>query len=107
MKFLNRLGLLSILSLALVTACEKVPDLPFYNLGVEPVLTSSAATVAPIPADSNKSVLTLDWTSPQYATDSATVRFIVQVDSSGRNFSKAVSKELTGVLTTSFLAKEL
>jgi hypothetical protein len=107
MKFLNRLGLLTILSLALVTACEKVPDLPFHNMGVEPVLSASSATVAPIPADSNKSVLTLDWTSPQYATDSATVRFIIQVDSSGRSFSKAVEKEVIGVLTTSFLAKEL
>jgi starch-binding outer membrane protein SusE/F len=107
MKFLNRLGLLTILSLALVTACEKVPDLPFHNMGVEPVLSASAATVAPIPADSNKSVLTLDWTSPQYATDTATFRFIIQVDSTGRNFSKAVSKEVIGDRSASFLAKEL
>jgi hypothetical protein len=52
-------------------------------------------------------VLTLDWTSPDYATDSANTKYIIQVDSTGRNFSKAVSKEVIGQRSASFLAKEL
>jgi starch-binding outer membrane protein SusE/F len=107
MKFLNKIMLLAVTILFMVSACEKVPDLPFHPDGIESVLSSSATTLAPLPADSNKTVLTLDWTSPEYATDSATVRFIVQIDSAGRNFSKATSKELIGSRTLSLTAKEL
>jgi len=107
MKFLNKIMLLAVTVLIMVSACEKVPDLPFHEDGIESVLSSSAATLAPLPADSNKTVLTLNWTSPEYATDSATFRFIVQIDSAGRNFSKATSKELIGTRTLSLTAKEL
>jgi starch-binding outer membrane protein SusE/F len=107
MKFLNKIGLLAVAILMMVSACEKVPDLPFHNEGIEPVLSSSATTLAPIAADSNKTVLTLDWTSPLYATDSATFKFIVQIDSAGRNFSKATSKEVIGDRQLSLTAKEL
>ncbi len=95
------------LSLLVVTACDKVDDLPFYTEGSEPTLTTSATTIAPVPADSNKTVLVLDWTSPNYASDTATYKYIIEVDSSGRNFSKAVRKEVIGERSASFLAKEL
>jgi len=107
MKFLNKIMLLAVTILFMVSACEKVPELPFHPDGIESVLSSSATTLAPLPADSNKTVLTLDWTSPEYSTDTATVRFIVQIDSAGRNFSKATSKELIGKRTLSLTAKEL
>ena len=107
MKFLNKIGLLAVTIFFMVSACEKVPDLPVYNEGIESVLSSSAATLAPLPADSNKTVLTLNWTSPEYASDSATYKYIVQIDSAGRNFSKATSKEIIGTRTMSLTAKEL
>lgn len=107
MKFLNKIGLLAVTIFFMVSACEKVPDLPVYNEGIESVLSSSAATLAPLPADSNKTVLTLNWTSPEYAADSATYKYIVQIDSAGRNFSKATSKEIIGARTMSLTAKEL
>jgi len=107
MKFLNKIGLLAVTIFFMVSACEKVPELPVYNEGIESVLSSSAATLAPLPADSNKTVLTLNWTSPDYASDSATYKYIVQIDSAGRNFSKATSKEIIGTRTMSLTAKEL
>jgi hypothetical protein len=107
MKLLQRTGILAMLSLLVVTACDKVDDLPFYTEGSEPTLTTSATTIAPVPADSNKTVLVLDWTSPNYASDTATYKYIIEVDSSGRNFSKAVRKEVIGERSASFLAKEL
>lgn len=107
MKFLNKIGLLAVSILIMVSACEKVPDLAVYTKGTETVLTSSATTLAPIAADSNKTVLTLDWTSPLYATDSATYKYIVQIDSAGRNFSKATSKEVIGNRQLTMTAKEL
>jgi hypothetical protein len=107
MKFLNKIGLLAVTIFFMVSACEKVPDLPVYNEGIESVLSSSAATLAPLPADSNKTVLTLNWTSPEYAADSATYKYIVQIDSAGRNFSKATSREVIGARSISLTAKEL
>jgi hypothetical protein len=63
----NIKGYLAAAMLMLAAACEKVPDLPFYGNGTEPVLTASATTVAAVPADSNKVALSLGWTSPNYA----------------------------------------
>lgn len=95
-------GLITILA-----ACNKVADLPYYDNGIAPVLTASAATVAPAAADSNKVALTLDWTYPKYATDTNNIKYTIDIDSTGKNFSKATSKVVMGSMSTSFTAKEL
>ena len=100
-------GILAAGMLLLATACEKLPVLPVYTEGVDPVLTTSSTTIAPVPADSNKTALTLNWTNPSYASDSTTFKYIVEIDSAGRNFSKAVSREVTGSRSLSMTAKEL
>lgn len=88
-------------------ACHKVDDLPHYDNGSAPVLTASSATVAPAPADSNNVALTLNWTYPDYATDTNNIKYVVEIDSTGKNFAKASTKQIIGTLSTSFLAKEL
>jgi starch-binding outer membrane protein SusE/F len=99
--------LLVLFTAAIFTACKKAETLPFYATGDAPVLTSSVTSVAPAPADSNNTVLSLTWTDPQYATDSNTVKYVVQIDSAGKNFSNPYSKEITAALGTSFIAKDL
>lgn len=89
------------------TACDKVDDLPFYNNGKAPVLTASAATIAPVAADSNKVALTLNWSYPEYATDTNNVKYIIEIDSTGKNFAKASKKEVIASLKTDFIAKDL
>jgi len=106
MKIINKVWFLALAVIA-YAACDKVDDLPLYSAGTTPVLTSSASSVAPVPVDSNKTVLTLNWTNPTYATDSSNQKFLLQVDSTGRNFSKAVTKEIMGDLSYSYIAKEL
>jgi hypothetical protein len=93
--------------LLMAVACEKAADLPLYSDGKEPVLTASATAIAPTPADSNNVALTLSWTSPEYSTDSLKYKYIVQVDSAGRNFSKAISREMSGSRSLQMTAKEL
>ena len=88
-------------------ACEKVGPLAVYKNGVSATLQASATTVAPKVADSLTTALTLTWTDPQYATDAKTVKYIVQVDSAGRNFSNAASIVLTNKTSYSFVAKDL
>jgi len=92
---------------AFFTACEKVEDLPNYNLGNPVVLSASATTIAFQAADSDKTALTLNWTFPHYATDSANMKYIVEIDSTGRNFAGEVTRIVTKKLSTSFTAKEL
>jgi hypothetical protein len=106
MKIINKVWFLA-LAVIVYAACDKVDDLPLYTSGTAPVLSSSVSTVAPLPADSNKEVLTVNWTNPSYATDSANQKFLLQIDSTGRNFSKAVTIELLGDLSYTFIAREL
>lgn len=90
------------------TACDKVPDLPFYPKGTAPALTASATTVAPAPADSNKTALALTWSNPKYAVpDSSTVKYTIEIDSTGKNFTNSYTKIVSGGSGTSFTAKEL
>ena len=104
-SILNFIVLLT--GVAFFTACEKVADLPNYNVGNPVILSASATTVAPQPADSDKTALTLNWTFPHYATDSANMKYIIEMDSTGRNFAGEVTRTVTKKLNTSFTAKEL
>ncbi len=88
-------------------ACNKVDDLPFYSNGKAPVLSSSATSIAPLTADSNKVAVTFSWTWPEYATDSSNQKFIIEIDSSGRNFSKKATFEVKGTMSKALLAKEI
>ncbi len=90
-----------------LAACDKVDSLPYYNSGTASTLALSTTTLTPAPSDSDNIALTVNWTNPGYAIDSATAKYVVQIDSAGRNFTKAVSKTVTGALSTTFTAKDL
>jgi starch-binding outer membrane protein SusE/F len=92
---------------AILTACDKKDTLRIFGTGTAPVLISSATTVAPVAADSNKTALTLSWSSPNYATDSTNMKYTVEIDSTGKNFSKETTKVVMATLGTTFTAKEL
>jgi starch-binding outer membrane protein SusE/F len=85
----------------------KVDALPVYQLGVSPVLTSSVTTVAPTIADTSNAVVTFSWTNPKYSNDSATTKYILQVDSTGKNFANPQSKTVFGVLNTPLSGRDL
>jgi hypothetical protein len=107
MKYILKLFVALFMVAALFSACDKVDDLPVYSDGSAPVLSSSKSTVAVIPADSSNTAISFSWTNPQFAQDTAKYKYVLQVDSAGRNFSKAASKVVTGSLGTSLTGKEL
>jgi hypothetical protein len=107
MKKLMKLLLLSGVVSLLYTACDKVDDLPYYDKGTASVLSTSVTTLAPPAADSNKTVLSLNWTYPNYATDSSNIKYVIEIDSAGKNFKNAASKVVIKSLTASYTAKEL
>jgi hypothetical protein len=106
MKLRNIL-MLFMVAVAGFTACDKLEDLPVYGAGIDPVMTASATTIAASPTDSLKDVLTLDWSDPKYATDTTNVKFLVQIDSAGRNFSRASVREVMAKRTTTYTARDL
>src|ERR1700735_2030138 len=87
-------------------ACTKMTNQYFGN-GSTPTMSVSTTTLTPTPADSSNNVLAISWTNPHYATDSATELYTIQIDSSGRNFSKAVSIAVSGALADSLTAKQI
>jgi hypothetical protein len=91
----------------ILTACEKAQSLPLYGSGTSTVLSASSANIAPLPADSNKTALTLNWTAPNHATQPESIKFTIEIDTTGKNFSKPFTRIVSGVLSTSFIAKEL
>jgi starch-binding outer membrane protein SusE/F len=104
--------LLFLAGIVVLSSCQKMYDktdsLPLYaNAGTNSVLTASSASIAPAVADSNNTVLTLNWTNPNYAVDSSTVKYIVEIDSTGRNFAKKITRTVIGKLNTTFTGSQI
>jgi starch-binding outer membrane protein SusE/F len=106
MKIIYKIFMLAAITTLVFTACDKVDKLPSHGLGTAPVLSSSSTTIAPAAADSNNIAFTLSWSFPNYATDSAKTKYVIEVDSTGRNFAKAISRTVSGALSYGFIAKE-
>lgn len=107
MKYLSKLFLGLTFVTGFFSCIKKVPDLPFFKNGTATQLTSSTNMISTAPADSNKSVLTLSWTDPKYAQDSSLYKFVVEIDSTGRNFAKEYKLTLNGARDTSFTGKQI
>lgn len=107
MKQLFKITSLLFAAVLFLSACNKVADLPLYQNGKASQLTTNATTIAPEPKDSLTEIVTFNWTFPGYATEEAKTKYILQIDSAGRNFSKAISTEYIGTLKRTFLAKDL
>lgn len=107
MKYFSKIFIAALAVITVFAACDKVADLQSYANGTATTLTASTATIAAVPADSNKVGLTLSWTNPKYASDSTTFKYVIEIDSTGRNFSKAVSKTVIGAFSTTYTNKEL
>ncbi|MCW3089114.1 MAG: SusF/SusE family outer membrane protein [Ferruginibacter sp.] len=107
MKNIFKLLLLATGILFMYSSCKKVDELPFYSNGKAPVLSSSSTDIKPTPADSNKVVASFSWTNPEYATDSSTQKFVLEIDSAGRNFSKSTSRIAVGKPSISFTGVQL
>jgi hypothetical protein len=94
--------IITVLSIALFSACKKDKLATVAQNATAPVLSNPAdgTSVAVTIADSAQ-VLTISWQKPDYGV-SAVVNYFVQVDSAGKNFSKyVVLGNLTSVTTMS------
>jgi len=90
-----------------LASCNKVEDLKVYDNGKTPALSASTVIIAPLPADSNNTVLSLSWTKANHATSSDNIKYTIEIDSAGKNFSRAFVRVVANTLSTTFTAKEL
>ena len=107
MKSTINVIIMVILGFLVIPGCTKVADLPYYSNGTAPDLGVSSVNIVPTVADSNKTVLTLTWSDPKYATDSTHRKFIIEIDSTGKNFAKAATKTIVKNLSATFTGREL
>ena len=89
------------------SGCTKVEDLKYYDKGTPVNLTASKTTVALTRADSTSPVVSFAWTDPKYGTDTSNYKFVVEIDSAGRQFSNSVKRVVTGQRSTAFTGREL
>lgn len=106
MKLINKTLSLFVAAAMLFASCEKKEDLTTFANGTAPVVSAVSTTVAPIAADSNKFSLVLNWTDPKHAQDPKLYKYVIEIDSANRNFSKAYTRTVIGKLTDSIVAKE-
>ncbi len=90
-----------------LNACQKAEVLPYYASGTDIALQASSTTVKPAVADSLNKVLTLSWSSPHFATDSTTYKFVVEIAPTGTNFALPATYTVNGALSLSFTGNEL
>ena len=113
MKNIIKLFIEGLMLTGFITACSKIDNLhkedplPLYQKGKSPVLSSSATTVAPTLADTSNTVISFNWTNPEYANDSSTTKYVVEIDTAGGSFLNPSSKTVNGILSTSFTGREL
>jgi starch-binding outer membrane protein SusE/F len=88
-----------------ITSCDKAQDLVIASNGNAPTLSSSAS-FTPTAADSSTGKLNINWTDPKYANDPTTTRYELQIDSTGRNFTRATKRVVIGKLTEAIIAKD-
>ena len=107
MKFINKFLLLTLLVTMAIAGCRNVGDLPFYDKGTPVTLVANKTDVTPTVADSSSEVVRFSWSDPKYALDSNKQKFILEIDSTGRNFAKKVTKEVIGAKSVGLDGREL
>ena len=106
MKNINKFLMMLTVAITLFASCTKVEDLPVYSTGGDVTLTANKTAVTTAPADSNNIAITFNWSDPKFSTVNSNQKFVIQIDSAGRNFSKAVSRSVNAAFTSSFTGKE-
>lgn len=112
-KILSKIFLVTML-VSLFASCKKEENKVYFEGGTAPVLTASS-TAALVLLDANKAntAIKFSWTNPNYmfntGVSSQDVNYILQVDTTGSNFSNPNIQEvaISKNLDVTFTVKEL
>ncbi len=97
-----------------LSSCEKDENKIYFEGGTAPVLTASSTTAMTLlPANQNNLAVKFNWTNPEYrfttGISSQDVTYVMQVDTTGANFSSPGLQEVSIAkeLSVTFTVKEL
>jgi len=101
-------------SAGILISCKKDENKVYYEGGTNPALSvSSSNALVLLPANATQTALTFNWTNPNYqfntGVSSQNVTYILQIDTTGSNFSNPGIQEasISSNLSTSMTVKEL
>lgn len=114
MKNIIKLLFGTIFTAAIMLSCKKDENQVFFEGGTNPVLTvSSTANLFLDSTKKNTIALTFNWTNPNYkfntGNSSQNVTYILQVDTTGSNFTNPAIQEtsIANDLSASFTVKQI
>ena len=107
MKYIIKTGFLTLVLAVILSACNKVGPLQLFGSGTPVTLIPSSTEINPAPGDSNKIVAFFTWNDPNYATASSNQKFTLEIDSTGRNFSKEIVTTVVGKQKITFTGQQL
>lgn len=114
MKNMIKLLLGTCFTAAVLLSCKKDENKVYFEGGTNPVLTvSSSANLFLDSTKKNTTALTFNWTNPNYTFNtgisSQTVTYIMQVDTTGSNFTNPNIQEtsISADLTAAFTVKQI
>ena len=112
-KIVKQLFFLSLL-VAFFASCKKEENQLVYTGGTPPVLTASSTSAMTLDSNfKNNTAITFTWTNPNYqfntGISSQDVNYILQVDTTGANFTSPLRQEVSipKELSVSFTIKDL
>lgn len=102
-------NILNYLSVLLVMAglfsCQKEMDpLPYYETGAGTDMAMSTNTVALSAANAGQNVVTFNWGNPQFATDTANYKYVIEIAPKGTNFANPLVLTKVGGINGSVAA---
>jgi starch-binding outer membrane protein SusE/F len=114
MKNMIKIMFGTLFTAAILFSCKKDENKVYFEGGTNPVLkVSSSANLFLDSTKKNTTALTFNWTNPEYkfntGISSQTVTYILQIDTTGSNFSNPSIQEtsISADLTTSFTVKQV
>ncbi|MCB0633039.1 MAG: SusE domain-containing protein [Saprospiraceae bacterium] len=97
---------LLVLVVLLLAGCEKDEVQAIYSGGTAPTLSASASDILMTPADTARTVLSLNWTDPNYTVDGErsthAVNYTVNIDLASNNFTAPKQITVTDQNSLSF-----
>jgi hypothetical protein len=97
----------SIIGVGFPACVKKVANTFYQNGSSTSVLTASATTLTLTAADSMNNAISFTWTNPHFATDSASERYVLQIDSAGHGFAQPATVVTSGALSDSLTGKQI
>lgn len=98
MKNISKFAFLFLLFTAIVWSCKKDENKNYFEGGTAPVLTANTTAIPMAFADAAKDAVTFSWVNPDYmfttGVSSQNVSYVLQIDTTGANFTNPNKKEL-------------